>query len=220
MQTTTTRVGEKYAAIVGDVIDSRSHADQGALIGRLTREMTWVNERVPAVQSLSVTVGDEFQGAYEGLGSALSAALMIRLRLQGFCDLRIGIGWGAISSFDPDREPLAQSGPAWWAAREAIERVASLGTKRNWPRSVMTQIGGASAQLTAVANSMLLCRDALLAAMDDRDAQILLGLFEGQSQKQIAKGLEVSQPSVSARQADKGISAVYQAHRMLEDLVS
>lgn len=211
---------ERYAVFVADVVDSRSHGDQAALIGQLTDTLRWVNERTDPAQPLAMTVGDEFQGAYPALGAALDAALFTRLRLGGRCDVRFGIGWGEISSFDPDRAPMAQSGSAWWAAREAIDRVAATGSKRQWPRSVRTLVAGVEEPLAGVLNAFLLCRDALLGKMDDKDLRITLGLFLGERQADIARELEITQPSVARRQMENGASAVYQAHRAARCLMT
>ena len=100
----TTCIGASYAVFVADVVDSRSHPDQSALIGAVTDTLSWVNEQVEAVQPLAMTVGDEFQGAYDDLGAALDAALLARLKLTTRYDLRFGIGWGEITSFDPPVE--------------------------------------------------------------------------------------------------------------------
>jgi len=134
-----TVVGKTYAVAIGDIVASRQYKDQTALIKAVIDVLAWVNERIEAVQPLQMTVGDEFQGVYAELGSALDAALLTRLRLAGACDLRFGIGWGEISSFDPERAPMAQSGAAWWSAREAIEQVVAVESKRQWPRTVRTR---------------------------------------------------------------------------------
>jgi len=216
----TTRPGAFYAVFVADVVRSRTHQDQAALITALTDTLSWVNQRAPGVQPLAVTVGDEFQGAYGDLASALDAALLTRLNLGTRYDVRFGVGWGEISSFDPERAPMAQSGSAWWAARSAIDRVKEAGSKRHWPRSARTLVAGAGDPLEGAVNAFLLCRDALLGRMDDRDLRITLGLFLGQRQADIAAELEITQPSVARRQMENGASAVYQAHLAARSLTA
>ena len=213
-----TQAGGSYAVFVADVIASRSHADQPSLIAALTDALTWVNEQTDPVQPLAMTVGDEFQGAYRDLAGALDAALLTRLKLTTRYDIRIGLGWGEISSYDPERAPMAQSGSAWWAAREAIDRVVEIGKKQQWPRSVRTLVAGAAEPTGGALNAFLLCRDAVLGRMDDKDLRITLGLFLGERQTDIAAELAITQPSVARRQMDNGASAVYQAHRAVKAL--
>jgi hypothetical protein len=207
-----TQTGASYAVLVADVIASRAHRDQSALIGAVTGTLDWVNQQVEAVQPLAITVGDAFQGAYRDLAAALDAALLTRLRLTTRYDVRFGLGWGEISAFDPERAPMAQSGSAWWAAREAIDRVVEVANKQQWPRSVRTLVAGVPEPLGGALNAFLLCRDALLGRMDDKDLRITLGLFLGERQADIAAELDITQPSVARRQMGKGASAVYQAH--------
>lgn len=214
----TTRIGLDYAVIVADVVASRAHQDQEAMIWDITTVLDWVNqvERVNTVQGLEITVGDEFQGAYEDINSALDAELLIRLKLALRYDVRFGIGWGQISSFDAARAPMAQSGSAWWAAREALDRVTKAASKQKWPRSSRTLLAGASEPLTGAINAYLFCRDALLARMDEKDYRILLGLLLGERQLDVAHELNTSQSSVSRRQMENGPSAIYQAHLALQ----
>lgn len=210
--------GGTYAVLVGDVVRSRSHRDQGDLISVVTAALDWVNQHREPVQPLEMTVGDEFQGAYEDLGATLDAALLVRLRLAGACELRFGLGWGEISAYDPERAPMAQSGSAWWAAREALDRVVELESKRQWPKSVRTRLAGAPEPAQSLVNALLLCRDELLAKMDERDARITLGLFLDERQEDVAAELGISQPSVARRQVENGANAVFRAHEALREV--
>ncbi len=208
----------RFATVIGDVVVSRRHDDQAAMLDRLVEAMAWANDQVAAAQPLEPTVGDEFQGAYESVGAALDAALEVRLHLEGRYDVRFGIGWGEITSLDPERAPMGQSGSAWWTAREAIEAVEATATRRRWPRTVRTLIGGLDEPLLGTVNAFLVCRDALLGRMDRKDLRITRGLFHGERQQDIADELGITQPSVARRQVENGPSAVYQAHRAARSL--
>ena len=146
-----------YAVVIGDVVRSRTHENQSELIRVVSTTLQWVNRQVAPVQALEMTVGDEFQGVYESLGVALDAALMVRLRLAGTCDLRFGLGWGEITAYDPDRAPMAQSGPAWWAAREALDDIVTWVRKRQWPNSVRTWLVGREPSTTTKCATVPLC---------------------------------------------------------------
>ena len=213
-----THVGSSYAVIVADVVASRSHPDQTKLMAALTVALDWVNHHIEATQPLAMTVGDEFQGAYKDLKAALDAALFVRLKLATQYDIRCGLGWGEISAFDPERAPMAQSGSAWWAAREAIERVIDTSTRRQWPRTLRTLVAGTPEPLGGTLNAFLLCRDAILGSMDEKDFRVTLGLFLGKRQADIADDLGISQPSVARRQMENGANAIYQAHRAAHSL--
>ncbi len=207
-----------FTTVIGDVVGSRKHSDQRSLFEHLDRALSWVNERVAAVQDLQITVGDEFQGVYHDLGRALDAALLVRLRVWDSCHLRFGLGTGEIDSFKPESRPFSQSGSAWWLAREAIDSVVAHESKKGWPRSLRTWLRSEDARLESAINGFLLCRDQVLDRMDREDARVLLGLFLGETQDTVARDLGIKQPSVSSRQHAKGANAVYRAHLVMKGL--
>jgi hypothetical protein len=209
----------EYAVLIGDVVKSRAVRSQQKLLTDLQHAHRWLNERVGAVEPMSLTVGDEFQAVYQHVRSALRAATLLRLHLKRRYDVRFGIGWGEITTVAPERAPLAQSGTGWWRAREAIDEVSSLADKRGWPRSVRIRLRGLDGSLEAIVHAFLLCQDHLLDRMDEKDAAITLGLFEGKRQNDLAQQLEISQSSVSRRQTENGPSVLYRAHMQLTELV-
>src|SRR4051812_25148452 len=110
---------EWLAVVLGDVVDSREHANRTVVQREVERALDEINQALPSVQPLEVTVGDEFQGAYRSLSDALRASLLVRLALLPAIDTRYGIGTGEVTVFDASRSPISQDGPAWWAARDA-----------------------------------------------------------------------------------------------------
>ena len=214
----------RLAAVVGDVVGSRRFADQPALLRSLADVLEWVNGRVPALQPLSPTVGDEFQGVYADVGRALDAALLVRLRLAdlelerdagpaGAPDVRIGIGWGTISQVEHVAPPFGQSGSAWWHARAALEEVDELVAKALWPKSLRTAYRGEDDRFARAVNAFLICRDDLIDRMDARDRRVTLAAFTEETQSDVAGELGISQPAVARRLADKGGHAIFRAHR-------
>jgi len=204
------------AAIIGDLVQSRRHSDQMALFATVRQSLERVNLHVPALQPLQMTIGDEFQAVYETVPAALDASLMVRLELAGTCDVRFGIGWGEISTFDSDATPMAQSGSSWWNAREALDRAAAEVTRRGWPRGMRTLISGLPPDQNATMNAFLLCHDELLSAMDARASKATLGLMLGRRQLDIANELGISQPAVAKRQKESGAMAIIRAHQLLK----
>jgi SatD family (SatD) len=215
-----------YLAVLGDVVRSRDHADREDLQRELREALELANTRSAAVQPLALTIGDEFQGLYRNLADALEATLSIRLSLHQRADVRFGIGWGPLTTYDEDRAPFEQDGPAWWAAREAIERVREIVHQREMPRgvrSVLVTSGpdpGAKAsarEVEGLVNAFLLCRDELVASMSARDAETMRFLLEGESPSAIAERQGVSLSAVSQRSIRAGLYALRAAQRELEE---
>jgi predicted XRE-type DNA-binding protein len=195
-------------AVIGDVIGSRVLADRRDAQRRIGEVLAEVDRAVPGVQPLEPTVGDEFQGAYATLGEATRSTLLVRLALLPGIDVRCGIGAGETMVFDDRRTPRLQDGPAWWAAREAIEWMA--GSRRAGLRSWVV------APDAAAVNAHLLCRDALVDRLNERGWRMLHAALRGMSQQRIAEAEGVTKSAVS-QQFSRGISAVRDAQALLED---
>ncbi len=201
--------GTDYAVLIGDIIRSRAFPDQPALFEELRGHFDWVNRHVPAVQPLRFTVGDEFQGAYEAIAAAFRATILLKLRFRSQSagvegEVRLGLAYGEISVYDPQRAPFGQSGEAWWNAREAIEQAAQPARQSGVPYAARTRFHSPDALLTATANAFLLALDQVMYQMDDKDIAITLGILTGSTQNQIARQLGISQPVVSRRSKTNG----------------
>ena len=212
------RAGRDYAVVIGDIVGSRTYADQHVLFGNLRGVLERVNTWVESAHPMQMTVGDEFQGAYEKVSTALEAVLLTRLALRGDFGVRFGVAWGAISTYDVEEAPRGQSGEAWWRAREALDHVARVAAKQQWPRTLHTAFAGGSSEFQATINAFLLCHDELLGKMDEKDLRITLGLFRGERQEDVARELGISQPSVARRQVENGSNAVFRAYEQLRGL--
>ena len=229
-----------YAALLGDVIGSRRATSRNALQSVLRRTFDMLNSE-EALQQLQITIGDEFQAVYRTAQEAFDMSLRLRLAFAPDVDARFGIGWGSIPTFDPDTQPYGQDGPAWWAARDALEQIASERGARA-PRGLRTVFrlaadqhatahatGGATdvmlphmdryldepmslnIDVEAAVNAYLLCRDELVGQFGTRDRQILAGLLDGRSQAEMAAEHSVSASAVSQRVSRKGMRAVTRA---------
>lgn len=204
--------------VLGDVVGSR--LQPADLPSRLRDGLELANARVRPVQPLTPTIGDEFQGLYPDLVSALDATLTVRVALLGTVDVRFGIGSGELFPFDPDEAPFRQDGPAWWSARDAIESVRRAAQRQERPRGLRTRwvdAGDRPPFVVAAVNAFLQCRDELIAAMDPRDAATLLGLLAGEPLTAIAAGQGVSVSAISQRAIRGGLYAIRQAHRELRE---
>ena len=197
--------------VIGDLVDSRRAPDRAALQQSLGRALSEVNATVATVQPFEPTVGDEFQGACATVPDATLATLLVRLSLRGHGDVRCGIGAGDVSVHDASRTPLLQDGPGWWSARDAIEAIETVrDSRRTW-------YSPASPDPSAAAvNAFLLCRDQVVARLNDRGARMLRLALLGHNQREIAEQ-EGVYPSAVSQQFARGISTVLDAQRCLAD---
>jgi SatD family (SatD) len=216
--------------VIGDLVGSRDAPNRRALHRAVEKALMTVNATVPAVTELRITVGDEFQGSYATLGSAIEAALRVRLELLPGADVRVGIGRGPVQLLDAERG--IEDGPGWWAARAAIEAVEQ-GAARPATRHLRTAYhpapevapgdGGRSPDAPGggadAVNAALLCRDHLVGSLSHRSVRLLRGLMDPHTtQSELATLEGISASAVSQRVRADGIGAVLAAEDLLRGL--
>ena len=214
------RTSTHAVALLGDVVASRRHPDPEGRRERVASAISAANDRFEPIQPLTPSIGDEFQGLFVDLVSALDATLVVRLTLVGEVDVRFGIGSGELFAFDPARAPFEQDGPAWWSAREAVDLVRDLAQGQERPRGVRTRWVDAEGRPpfeVAAVNAFLQCRDEMVAAMDPRDAAAMLGLLADEPLTRIAEAEGVSASALSQRAIRGGLYAIRRAQRELRE---
>jgi hypothetical protein len=166
------------------------------------------------VDAAVITLGDEFQGVYATLGDALTAAFHIRAGLRPH-DVRFGVGRGPVQLLD--RERGIHDGPAYWAARDAIEDAARLAGKAAL-RTTRTVYGPPDAAVAVAVNAALHGLDHILGSLSAVSWRILAGRLAGQTQKEIAEREGITPSAVSQRVRSDGIGVAMEAMRMLGEL--
>ena len=205
--------GADLVALIGDLVGSRRSSSRTQVQQHLVDALAVANATTTAVQALAPTIGDEFQGVYADVGSALRASLVVRLALPADVDYRCGIGVGTLEIVGTSEYGHTQDGPAWWAARDAIveaKRRESGQNKRlrSWFAVSETQGGDVDAGLV---NAFLLCRDELVSRLDARQRRLVLGVLRGTSQKELAEAEGISPSAVSQSLRRAGAAAIVDA---------
>ncbi len=213
------------ATVIGDVVASREHADRTGLQRGLVEALEAVNESLHPLQPLRVSVGDEFQGAFASVGTAVRASLLLRLLLwtgPTQVDSRYGLGLGAVTVFDPDSAPVSQDGPGWWAAREAIDRAKQL-SQSSRSAAVRTCFAALPVELSAIGpmvNAFLICRDGTVGRMSERGRRLVLEMMRGRTQVEMAELEGITQSAVSQHLRASGAFDLLLAHHELDETSS
>jgi len=213
--------------VIGDLVGSRGAPNRRALHRAVEKALVSVNAAVPAVTELRITVGDEFQGAYDTLGAAIEAALRVRLELLPSADVRVGIGRGPVQLLDAERG--IEDGPGWWAARAAIEEVEQAAARaatrhlrtayRPAPEHSGAAVPDGPGRGADAVNAALLCRDHLVGSLSQRSVRLLRGLMDPHTtQSELATLEGISASAVSQRVRADGIGAVLAAEDLLRGL--
>ncbi|NYE38552.1 hypothetical protein F4692_003702 [Nocardioides cavernae] len=204
--------------VIGDLVGSRRSADRPAVHARFTRAVDAVNEEFAPPVPLRIGVGDEFQGIFGSLGSAMAATLRLRLLLLPVLDVRQGIGWGRVLVLSD--EPRVEDGPGWWAARSAVEVLEGYERKAAL-RSVRTAYVAAEGEPghpERLVNAALMTRDQVVSGLSERSMSVLDGLLRGRQQQEIAQDLGISPSAVSQRTRADGLGVVLAADELLRGL--
>ncbi len=197
---------QQTVGLIGDLVASRRAPSRVDLQHELVAALARADAAIPGVEPLAPTLGDEFQGRYPDLATALTAVLVIQLVL-GAERVRFGLGIGELVLHDPAATPLRQDGPVWWAARVAIGEVegstARWGTRVRWwsvdEGTASAKAGPGIAATVPWANAVLALRDHQLGVLRARDRRIALALLDGESQVAISSREGVSPSAVSQR---------------------
>ncbi|MGB7449704.1 MAG: SatD family protein [Ornithinimicrobium sp.] len=207
----------RVAALLGDLVGSRSSRDRQGLHDNLAQALSDVSAELPGLGPLAVTAGDEFQGTYASLGEALASAFAVRVRLSPAIDVRFGVGRGDVTVLDPTAG--TQDGPAWWSARAAIDAVEAAEQETGWSalRTAYRSAQGEDSLQEAV-NAALVCQDLLVDSWDIRSWSIVRGIMQGRTQSDIADELGISRQAVQQRRRSAGLPMVLAAAEGLAGL--
>ena len=195
-------------AVIGDLVGSREQPSRTQAQEQLLEALTLVNDRVPAVQPLEPTIGDELQGVYADLPSAMLATVLVRLALPESMDCRFGIGVGDLEIVGESNYGLTQDGPAWWSARQAVDTAKDR--SRQIPGLRTWIVRDDTTEAPDMAQAYLLVRDDLVSGFDGRQRRIALGQLRGRTVTQLAADEGISPSAVSQRHR-AGIGALLES---------
>lgn len=206
-------------AVIADIVASRRLDDRAAAQRQIARVIEHVETDLPAArQPLTPTVGDELQGQYDRLDDALASLLLVRLALPDDIDCRFGVGVGDVRPIVLDDRTVPE-GPAWWAARQAVETVERMQQRAApFARTWITAAEGEDAAMVdtvTVANAYALARDQLVSAMSERTRRLTAGRCLGRSQRDLAEREGISQSAVSQALASAGSAAIVEGFAVL-----
>lgn len=216
--TTVTEAPATEVAVIADIVGSRTLDDRAAAQRAIDAVIERVERDAPlATRPLLPVVGDELQGSYPTLAAAMLSLLLVRLALPDGVECRYGLGVGA-SGVVPSRAGDLTEGPAWWAAREAVETVHAL-QERTIPgaRTWIVAAEGEDEASVRLSNAYLLARDQLVSAMSERTRRLAYGRLLGQTQKELARAEGITQSAVSQALAAAGVGALVEGARQLQE---
>ena len=209
--------GRTAVATVLDVVGSREHPDQAALLRGVADRVRGLLVEQGAARSAGASVGDELQALHDRPGDAVWDLARLRLSLlvdppsDRPVELRAGLGIGEVIGGTQDGATApGQSGTAWWRAREALDRASRQ--RNGWPPTRWWAVGGEVA-LTAT----LVALDTMLARLDGDDRRAALALLDGRTAADVADELGVVPSTLSSRLHGHGVYGLVRTLQLLVD---
>jgi hypothetical protein len=165
-----------------DQIDSRTGADRvGPVLAQLAD--------VPTVLPFTRTVGDEFQGLLDQELSVVDVILILMREAHW----HIGLGIGSVEEPFTSGDPRSARGPAFLAARTAVERA-----KLELSHIAVAAVDGSMDETTDV-QTVLRLVEGLLDKRTEAGWQAVDLLRTGHTRGQIAAQLQISRQAVGQR---------------------
>ncbi len=210
---------DKFYAIIGDIVSSRSLSDRSEVQKKLKGVLEWVNSefRSSIAANFLITLGDEFQGLLceRCEDSPIRIAFEIR-RLMHPVKIRISIGCGELSTEVDPLFAIGADGEAFYIAREGIESLRSMEKHGGYAVKGGIVVGTGSGKWDKYLNEILSLSNTLEEGWTERQREIaaehtriclanekktqldLAGEF-GISQGSLSKSLTVSRAREYAR---------------------
>lgn len=122
-------MAKKYAAIIFDIIKSRTISDRFIAQKIVKDSVNYLNELYndEIVKRVVCGSGDEFQGLFENTSGAFDYVRKLQMYVYPV-RIRCGIGYGTIKYFNDSWLSTEIDGDAYYKAREAINSIPSPGT--------------------------------------------------------------------------------------------
>lgn len=190
--------GRPYIAVIGDIKDSRNHADRNGLQLRLQGALEGVNREYgkQIASRFMITLGDEFQGLFAAGPGAVFAVDRIERELYPV-QIRFGIGVGEITTDIDAAMPLGADGPAYYSARNMIDALKAAEKKKMDPKAnVRIEIQGDPA-VSELMNAVFALLSAAKADWTERQVVIMNAYLAcGGTQEEAAKRLGIDQSTL------------------------
>jgi hypothetical protein len=191
-----------YLVLIGDLVASRHSQNRKDLQIRLKTILTKLNGRMPKpVSPYTLTLGDEFQAVFNAADHVFDDIVQIMEALHPD-QVRFSLGLGNITTDLNLEQSLGMDGPAFYRAREGIDRLKDS--------SDLLHLAGLPDEWAGLAEGSLRLLSQRIQRWEANRFAILHGLLVGDPVKTIATQLSVSEQAVYKNIRNGGLEAVIQ----------
>lgn len=193
------RKNEIYVAIIGDIKRSKTLGERKIVQIKLKNILQNLNTQYKKEISakFTITLGDEFQGLLQYGNCVLDVVEYIRREMYPV-EIRFGIGIGKITTDIDSQKAIGADGPAYYMAREAIEKVKqSERQNKNLQSSTGIRIDFSEKQIENLLNASLVMLELIQRKWTTRQREVIMDYdYYQDSQEKSAKRLGIAQSTV------------------------
>jgi hypothetical protein len=201
-----------YLVLIGDLIASRQSQNRKDLQNRLATILAKLNGRMPKpVSPYTLTLGDEFQAVFDAADHVFDDIVQIMAALHPD-QVRFSLGLGNITTDLNLEQSLGMDGPAFYLAREGIDRLKDSGD--------LLHLDGLPENCALLAEGSLRLLSQRIQRWEANRFAILHGLLVGDPVKTIATELSVSEQAVYKNIRSGGLEAVIQVLSSLTKIIN
>lgn len=193
-------VNNPFAAIIGDIKQSRSITDRKEVQEQFRIILQNINEKYAEdiASQFMITLGDSFQGLLKNKKAILSIIFEIELAMAPI-ELRFGIGLGGISTTLQRENSMEIDGTAYHRARQMIETIE--GEENKYTKSetnIMLCSGEKQQKADQLLNTIFSLATALKSKWSERQKEVIYAYFNNEeNQYKTAAALGIGQSSVN-----------------------
>ncbi|WP_020410002.1 helix-turn-helix domain-containing protein [Hahella ganghwensis] len=187
-------------ALIADIKSSRRVKERAELQRKMEHCLQRLTQTNPGIISpYTITLGDEFQALFCRADQVLLDVFRIMYELYPV-SIRFSLGIGDITTdINPD-QALGMDGPAFYRAREGMTYLKQS--------EDLLRLEGLPDSLNSLCNHSLQLLSHISAKWRRSRFQILLGLSEGMSVKDLAEQLQISEQAVYKNISDGSLESV------------
>jgi len=177
----------RWLALIGDIVGSRQLANRGEVQRNLREVLERLNRRSLPLSPYTITLGDEFQAVHGRAEAVFCDACRVWAALAPV-RVRFAIGVGTLSTPINRQAALGMDGPAFYRARDGIERLKHSGY-------LLDVFLPDDARIPLLHNSLHIFSETCQRWRRSR-FEVLARLYEGAPVSQIAAELGMSEQAV------------------------
>ena len=192
-----------YCAIIGDIIGSRNIEERSSVQKNLKKILDKINDeyRSEIASRFTITIGDEFQGLIRSTKYLLKIIDTIKMEFYPNM-LRFGVGFGIMYTEIIEEVSIGSDGPAYYAARKAIDEIKYSNNKYEQPdRDILIYDDNkiSNEKYDLINATLSLCR-VIEKGWTQKQREVIVEMFyTNKSQRSLAEELGVKQSSIHRR---------------------